>query len=446
MKEIWTVTKLNLNIKNILESNFSFVWVEGEISNLRRPQSGHAYFTLKDENSQIRAVVFRSPFGSKSLASGFDLEEGMSIICRARLSVYQPRGEYQLIIDAVEPKGVGALQKAFEQLKARLHQEGLFDEKYKKNIPFLPRRIGVVTSPTGAVIRDILSITYRRFPSVHILVCPVRVQGSEAPAEICRAIDAMNSRSDVDVIILARGGGSLEDLAPFNDEGVARKIFASRLPIISAIGHETDFTIADFVADLRTPTPSAAAEMVVPIRQELSAAVDSSVLRLIRHHRRQMETLMERVLMLEERLRSPIDKIQGLRLLLDDRLERLRRHILKRRDDLRQCLTGMDLQIRHGSPVFRIRTDRSAIDRYRKDLINNLNYMIGRFKSRRDANQARLETLSPLGVLKRGYSIARTLPDGAIVCSVDALAVGGEVAVMVSSGSFQAQVTAINRE
>jgi exodeoxyribonuclease VII large subunit len=446
MKEIWTVTRLNLNIKNILESNFSFVWVEGEISNLRRPQSGHAYFTLKDENSQIRAVVFRTPFGTRGNSIGFDFEEGMSIICRARISVYQPRGEYQLIIDAVEPKGIGALQKAFEQLKARLQNEGLFDEKHKKPIPFLPRRIGVITSPTGAVIRDILSITYRRFPSVAILISPVRVQGSEAPAEIIRAIENMNEREDVDVIILARGGGSLEDLAPFNDEGVARKIYSSRLPIVSAVGHETDFTIADFVADLRTPTPSAAAEMVVPVRQELLAEVASYGSRVMEYHRRLRERMMEKVLMLEERLRNPVDRIHNLSLFVAERLERLRRAMLKRQDDLRYIITSLSMQVRHGSPLFGIKTDKSMIEMHQKDLINALRKMIDRLKKRLDADGAMLETLSPLGVLKRGYSITKTLPEGSIVRTVETLAVGGDVAVTVSSGSFQARVMKIDRE
>jgi exodeoxyribonuclease VII large subunit len=262
MKEILSVSVLNDRIKALLEEGFALVWVEGEVSNLRRPASGHVYFTLKDAKSQIRTVMFRTPFGrAGSRTSGFELEDGMSIVCRARLTVYPPRGEYQIIIDTVEPKGLGALQKAFEQLKARLEAEGLFDQSRKKPLPFLPAGIGVVTSPTGAVIRDILTVTRRRFPSVNILIAPVRVQGTEASAEIIQALDDLQIVQGVDVIILARGGGSLEDLAPFNIEGVARAIARSRIPIISAIGHETDFTIADFTADLRAATPSAAAEL-----------------------------------------------------------------------------------------------------------------------------------------------------------------------------------------
>jgi exodeoxyribonuclease VII large subunit len=277
MKDIWTVSELNDRIKGLLEESFELLWIEGEVSNLRRPASGHVYFTLKDEKSQIRAVLFRSPYGPRSAAwsprTRFDLEEGMQIVCRARLSVYTARGEYQLVAEAVEPKGIGALQKAFEQLKQRLQAEGLFEPLRKKPIPFLPRKIGVITSPTGAVIRDILTVTRRRFSGVPILIAPVRVQGAEAPPEIVQAIKDMQSATEVDVIILARGGGSLEDLAPFNDEGVARAIFSSRIPVISAVGHETDFTIADFVADLRAPTPSAAAELVLPLKRDLIASL-----------------------------------------------------------------------------------------------------------------------------------------------------------------------------
>ena len=269
MKEILTVSQLNNNIKFLFEETFDFLLVEGEVSNLRRPQSGHVYFTLKDDQSQIKAVFFRQ-FGAYKRRTNFELEEGLSVLCRARLNVYLPRGEYQLVVESVEPLGVGALQKAFEQLKAKLLAEGLFDERYKKSIPFLPKKIGVVTSPTGAVIKDILNITKRRFPMADILIAPVRVQGDEAAAEIIQALRNLQSYGDIDVIVIARGGGSLEDIAPFNDEALAREIFRSSIPVVSAVGHETDFTICDFVADLRAPTPSAAAELIVPEWTELT--------------------------------------------------------------------------------------------------------------------------------------------------------------------------------
>ncbi|MCX5836754.1 MAG: exodeoxyribonuclease VII large subunit, partial [Deltaproteobacteria bacterium] len=323
MKEIFTVTALNENIKRLLEASFDTLWVEGEISNLRKPASGHVYFTLKDEKSQIRAVSFRNPNMQRSLSwsrpSRFELEEGMSVICCARVSVYHQRGEYQLIVEAIEPKGVGALQMAFEQLKSRLQAEGLFDPARKKPIPFLPRKIGVITSLTGAVIMDILNITARRFPSVDILIAPVRVQGPEAPAEIINAISDMQKAGDIDVVILARGGGSLEDLAPFNDEGVARAIYRSRIPVVSAVGHEIDFTIADFVADLRAPTPSAAAELVVPVKRDLAASLEKLHMGMVNHQRRMMERLNERMALLDTRLKDPRKRIDDFRLLVDDR-------------------------------------------------------------------------------------------------------------------------------
>ena len=315
MKKILTVSELTRSIQFLLESSFDLIWIEGEISNLRRPGSGHVYFTLKDDKSQVRAVVFRQTLRGVK----FSLEDGMHIICRGGLNVYEQRGEYQLIVDAVEPKGIGALQIAFEQLKARLQEEGLFDPARKRPIPFLAARIGVVTSPSGAVIRDILNISKRRFPCVHILIAPVRVQGAEAAGEIVEAIENLNGVSDVEAIILARGGGSLEDLAPFNDERVARAIFNSRLPVISAVGHEVDFTIADFVADLRAPTPSAAAELVIPLRRELNESVSDLRLRMLACCRRLADDSRYRIDSLRARLRHPSRQIADARMGLDGR-------------------------------------------------------------------------------------------------------------------------------
>lgn len=267
--KIYTVSELTRQVRGILEGNFGEVWVAGEISNFRSPGSGHFYFTLKDEAAQLLAVMFRG--ANAKLA--FKPEDGLKVVCHGRLSVYEARGQYQIIVDACEPKGIGALQLAFEQLKKKLQAEGLFDPRRKKRLPFLPQKIGVVTSPTGAAIRDILNILGRRFPDIGVLLVPVRVQGDGAAGEIAEAIQALNARDDIDVMIVGRGGGSLEDLWAFNEEAVARAIFASRIPVISAVGHEIDFTIADFVADVRAPTPSAAAELVVPRKEDLGAQV-----------------------------------------------------------------------------------------------------------------------------------------------------------------------------
>jgi exodeoxyribonuclease VII large subunit len=262
---ILTVSELTQEIKEILETRFPDIWVEGEISNLRIPPSGHIYLTLKDDFSQIRAVFFKM----KARTLRFVLEDGLHVICHGRVSLYEKRGEYQLILEEVEPKGIGALQLAFLQLKDRLEKEGLFDLARKKPIPMVPQTIGIVTSPTGAVISDMLHIIHRRFENVHILLNPVRVQGEGASLEIAKAIEDLNKWMNVDVIIVGRGGGSLEDLWPFNEEIVARAIYHSKIPIISAVGHETDYTISDFVADLRAPTPSAAAELVVRDKREI---------------------------------------------------------------------------------------------------------------------------------------------------------------------------------
>ncbi|MBW2544458.1 MAG: exodeoxyribonuclease VII large subunit [Deltaproteobacteria bacterium] len=395
MKNVFTVTELTGAIKNFLESGFDIIWVTGEISNLRRPASGHVYFTLKDEGGQIRVVAFRSAAGRM----GFDLEDGMKIVCRGRLNVYPARGEYQLIIDAAEPKGLGALQMAFEQLKERLEKEGLFDPSHKRDIPFLPGKIGIVTSPSGAAVRDILNITGRRFPSIDIIIAPAAVQGVEAPMEICDAISDLNSIG-TDVIIVTRGGGSLEDLFCFNDERVARAIHSSKAPVISAVGHEIDFTIADFVADLRAPTPSAAAELVVPDRKDLIERIRRLKSQLINARGVSLRELENRLDFVVKGLRDPRGRISDLRMGLDDWYARLE-----------------------------TRT-RACIDTLRGILQRDMSI---------------LDSLSPLSVLKRGFGIVR-LSDGTIVKDVAMLAVDGSVDVRVSSGSFKARVTRILKE
>ncbi len=448
MKDILTVSSLNEQIKDLLEENFAFLWVEGEISNLNRPASGHRYFTLKDKKSQIRAVIFRilpgQGYPPQDRTQQFALEEGMSIVCRARISVYQPRGEYQLIVDTVVPKGAGALQKAFEQLKARLEAEGLFDPRHKKPIPFLPGRIGVITSPTGAVIRDILNVTKRRCPSVNILVAPVRVQGTEAPREIIRAIGDLHAIGNVDVIILARGGGSLEDLAPFNDEGVAREMYRSQVPIISAVGHETDFTIADFVADLRAPTPSAAAELAVPSKRDLAAALQTMKMRMMNHHVRLINRLRENVCLARERLRDPGKKISDLRIAVDDRLGLLQSSFGNQMEMRKHRFLGRRNSLRHLNPLSLIRHNRLVTENAGKTLgaaaLNGIRHR----KERMASDMAMLNTLSPLAVLKRGYSIARTFPGEIIIRDTSLLFAGSSVDIRIASGGFRATVTDID--
>ena len=363
---ILTVTQLSHQIKNLLEGTFPEVWVEGEISNLTVPQSGHVYFTIKDEHSQIKAVLFKS--SQRHLK--FTLQHGMQVICRGRVSVYEPRGEYQVIVEYVEPKGVGALQRAYEELKAKLEKEGLFSRDRKKPLPFLPQRIGIVTSPTGAAIRDILRVIKRRHPRMAILIYPVPVQGPDSTPAIVDAIEYFNKEKNVDVMIVGRGGGSLEDLWTFNEEAVARAIHASRIPVISAVGHETDYTIADFVADLRAPTPSAAAEMVVESEEHLQEFIRSLSSRLVMSVRQGLERRRDMVR-------------HAIRLLADPR-KRLEQYSQRIDEMLGRLVTGL----RH-----HVRRDRA--------LLTSLT--------------GALDHLNPLAILARGYSVTRTLPAGTIV-------------------------------
>jgi exodeoxyribonuclease VII large subunit len=442
MDNVFTVSELTTRIKALLERSFGFVWVTGEISNLRRPGSGHVYLTLKDGQSQVRAVMFRQ----SAQNAGFDLDDGMSVICRGRVSVYQPRGEYQLMIDTVEPKGIGALQLAFEQMKTRLEQEGLFDPSHKKQIPFLPRRIGIVTSPTGAAIRDILNVTARRFPSVPIRIAPVRVQGTEAPPEICDAITRFNAMNDVDVILVTRGGGSLEDLFCFNDERVARAIYASEIPVISAVGHEIDFTIADFVADLRAPTPSAAAELAVPMRKELVESVQSLHARLVSSNRIMRQRSRERVKSDIQRLPDPRRWIEDLRLKVDDVSDTLAGNLRRAFDVRRRRCESLGDMLKLMSPRTRIEGNRAIVENLVRTVTAGINTITTACRQRLHRDMAMLDMLSPLSVLDRGYAIVTKMPDQTIVKDAGAMDAGDDVRIRVSSGSFSAQVTEVFRE
>ncbi len=442
MQEVWTVSELNEHIKDLLESSFPFLWVEGEVSNLRRPASGHTYLTLKDERSQIRAVLFRM-----APKLPFVLEDGMQIACRARLTAYPPRGEYQLIIERVEPRGLGALQRAFEQLKNRLEAEGLFDARHKKALPLLPRGIGIVTSPTGAVIRDILQVTGRRFPSVPIVISPVRVQGPEAAPEIVRALEELNGENalrcpppEIEVIIIARGGGSLEDLYPFNTEEVARAVFRSRLPVVSAVGHETDFTITDFVADLRAPTPSAAAEMVVPSREYLRQQLVEAGARLRNSRRRLTVSWRERLDNAAGRLKSPARILSDYRLLVDDRRERLEASLARRLEMRQREVTHLQARLDRVHPGGMTAKYRLVLAQRRDRFAAGIGDLIRRQRAVIDRQGVSLQALNPLGVLQRGYSITRRLPDGLIVKRAADLAAGDRIAVQVAAGNINARV------
>ncbi len=445
MNDILTVSQLNNNIKFLLEERFDFVLVEGEVSNLRRPQSGHIYFTLKDDKSQIKAVFFHK-FGTYQRRTDFELEEGLNVLCRARLNVYLPRGEYQLVVESVEPLGVGALQKAFEQLKAKLFAEGLFEERHKKAIPFLPEKIGVVTSPTGAVIRDILNITKRRFPMADILIAPVRVQGNDAAPDIIQALRNLQSYGAVDVIVIARGGGSLEDIAPFNDEALAREIFRSSIPVVSAVGHETDFTICDFVADMRAPTPSAAAELIVPEAMELIAKINILKQRMIAGYYRCQKDRRNKIAGLQERLKDPRRFLINLKINLDDLKERLRSSFYHEKQNLNNELQQLQLRLLHQNPARKISERKILLKNIQKDLFNNLSGRLAALKERLRKNSAVLESLSPLGVLQRGYSITRSMESGMIIRQAADLSIGEDVNIQLARGNFNAKIEKISQE
>jgi exodeoxyribonuclease VII large subunit len=436
-KKIFSVSELSQGIKNLLEREYADVWVTGEVSNFRAAASGHLYFTLKDATAQLRAVCFRN----QARYLKFKPQDGISVIARGRLSVYEARGEYQLYVEYLEPAGLGALQLAFEQLKQKLAAEGLFDIARKRPLPLLPRAIGVVTSPTGAVIRDILRILRRRFRNMNVLIYPVKVQGEGAAGEIVEGVEHFNREQNVDVVIVARGGGSLEDLWAFNEEVVARAIAASGIPVISAVGHETDFTIADFVADLRAPTPSAAAELVVHRKQDHLAELENRARRMTQIVRLQLSQARQRLTELRmhhafqtlatrlaERAQRVDDAIAALERSMRSRLNRARQEWLRAsagvvRYDFRRLL-GLK---------------RAALD----DRLGRFDAVLRRFLTERQNRLAHVEAIlkerSPLTILQRGYSITR---DAArkIVRDAEAVVLGSDISVRLARGELAATI------
>lgn len=440
--DILTVSELTQKIRLQLESSFDSIWVEGEISNLRSPSSGHLYFTLKDENSQIKTVVFRSHIRFLR----FEIKDGIKVISRGRVSVYEPRGDYQLIIDYIEPKGVGALHLAYEQLKERLRSEGLFDDSHKKPLPLLPGKIGLITSPSGAAVQDMINIILRRFPNTGILVFPVRVQGEGASSEIAHAIEYLNKISGVDVMIVGRGGGSLEDLWAFNEEIVARAIYHSDIPVISAVGHEIDFTISDFVADLRAPTPSAAAELVVSNKSELVSSLKHWMGRLENLVYQFLESNRNKLDFLKKRLLDPRRRIDDFRLRVDDIFNRLSVYtfnLLRRKAE--QFERKKDALISR-SPKGRIGELRSLVSQLNKEIGVHIKHYLGNQRHRFERSLEGLDRLSPLNVLRRGYSIARALPNYNILKDVKGLKVGDRINVKLHQGEIIGQIKELIEE
>ena len=392
-QKIYSVSELTRGISLLLEDSFKNVWVEGEVSNFILHTSGHCYLSLKDSDSVIACVIFKHSAAKLK----FRIENGMNVICAGRIGVYGKRGQYQLYIDKAEPKGIGALQIAFTQLKEKLYKEGLFDASSKKPIPRFPKTVGIVTSPTGAVIRDIINIINRRFENMHIVIFPAKVQGKGASDEIIDGIESFNRLKNVDVIILARGGGSLEDLWAFNEEPVARAIYNSAIPIVSAVGHEIDYTISDFVSDLRAPTPSAAAELVVCKKIDIVSEIDS-------YRSRLKQALGNRVGIMERHL-------EGI----------MKRYAFKQ-------------------PLFLIEQYQQSLDEGIKSLSQALNFFVVKKTQTVETAQARLKALSPVAILERGYSITMTMPDSKIMKDSAKAETGAQIKTRLAKGELISRI------
>ncbi len=441
-RHVWPVKELVAQVRELVEQEYSDVWVEGEISNFRPAPSGHIYFTLKDAEAQLPVVLFRR----QALLLRFRPEDGLHVLVRGKVSVYEQRGQMQLVAETMEPVGAGSLQLAFEQLKERLKSEGLFDAARKRPLPGFPRTVGIVTSPTGAVIRDFISIVGRRHSGLNVLLFPVSVQGDSAAAEIEAALVELNASGLVDVIVLARGGGSLEDLAAFNSERVARAIAASRLPVISAVGHETDFTIADFAADLRAPTPSAAAELITEAQHRIADRVDSQTTRLERATRFQ---LLQAKAQLD---RLPVERAEGrvtallhrLDQHLDDLAFRLEIGIAGHLRRNQREVTELAAAVLYHDPRRRLGLTRERLAACRTRLDRSLEGALRSSVTRLQSLDAQLRTLSPLAVLDRGYALVQGA-DGVLVRSIAQIAQGDSLTTRLSDGTFTSQVESVTK-
>jgi exodeoxyribonuclease VII large subunit len=436
-RQILTVSELTARIRDLLTKNFTDILVQGEISNCREAQSGHIYFTLKDDRAQVRCVFFKQ----QRRGIKFRPEDGLQVTVRGSISVYEQRGEYQIYVEALDPIGLGALQLAFEQLKKRLEAEGLFDPARKKSLPILPSRIGLITSPRGAAVRDVVRILTRRFPNVHLTVFPVRVQGEGAAEEIVKALKFFNAKKMADVLILARGGGSMEDLWAFNEEPVARAIAASEIPVISGVGHETDFTIADFVADVRASTPSAAAELVVETRREFDkriADLRDTISGLIRYR---LLELSRRVHELSARrgFRRPLDLLRQQRQRADEMTSRLAAGLRARLEQSRKRFTAAHLRFASFDFRVKIAAFRLRLEKRSAELGLRIERLVRAKRERLARLALQLEERSPLRVLERGYAIA-TDASGNVLRSADQVQLGDSVAIQLHRGRLTTEV------
>lgn len=423
-RKIYTVSEITREIKNILEAQFPSIWVEGEISNFTRAHSGHLYFNLKDEDSQLNAVMWRS----NASKIPFKAEDGLQVVCCGRINVYAPRGQYQLQVERMEPKGKGSLQLAFEQLKEKLGKEGLFSQEKKKKIPLFPHKIGIVTSPRGAAVVDILQTLERRFARLHILIYPARVQGEGAAEEIAAGLDYFNSLSDIDVIVVGRGGGSIEDLWAFNEEKVARAIYRSRIPVISAVGHEIDFTISDFVADLRASTPSGAAEILIEKEQSFIERIENLENRMSQHFRYFVQERKHQVAHLIQHQAFQNFKMKLL-------------HLSQKVDELE--LSAID-SLRKQQRI--LAENRSRARLLEEQIGRVFIQKVESWKGSWENLAAQLHTLSPLNILKKGYTLCWKEDGETPVLDIDSVDPGQMMKVTFDRGEFRCQVDAVDRD
>ncbi|UUE37547.1 exodeoxyribonuclease VII large subunit [Pectobacterium aroidearum] len=437
---IFTVSRLNQTVRQLLEMEMGQIWLSGEISNLSQPSSGHWYFTLKDERAQVRCAMFRT----SNRRVTFRPQNGQQVLIRATITLYEPRGDYQLLAESMQPAGDGLLQQQFEQLKQKLAAEGLFDQQFKQVLPSPAKQVGVITSASGAALHDILQVLQRRDPSLPVIVYPTSVQGADAPLQIVRAIELANQREECDVLIVGRGGGSLEDLWSFNDERVARAIFASRIPIVSAVGHETDVTIADFVGDLRAPTPSAAAELVSRNQLELLRQIQSQRQRLemamdyyLAQRNREFTRLHHRLQQQHPQLRLARQQAQlvKLRQRLDDAMQQQLRQTLRRSERLQQRLMQQQ-------PQTRIHRAQQRLQQLSYQMQSAVERQLNQNKQKLGIACSRLEGVSPLATLARGYNVT-TAPDGKVLKNVTQITPGETLKTRLQDGWVESQVTTL---
>jgi exodeoxyribonuclease VII large subunit len=437
LDDIYSVSQLNSEVRALIEENFASVWVQGEISNLARPASGHIYFSLKDESAQVRCAMFR--MNNRLLK--FKPQDGMQVLVRASVSLYETRGDYQLIVDYMEESGYGLLQRKFEELKATLAEQGLFSVEHKKEIPAFPSRIGIITSPSGAAVRDVLSVLKRRFPAIPVMVYPIPVQGEDAPPQIVRMIRKASQRRDCDVLILTRGGGSLEDLWAFNDERVAHAIFDCEIPIVCGVGHEVDVTIADFVADVRAPTPSAAAELISPNRDEWLLRIKRMENQLLNVQKQKLSHAQQKLGWLAKRIQHPQQSIRRIAQRLDELEQRLT-HLHKIHQHTRtSCLTALTHRLQQISPVQRLQKLSFTRQTLEQRLQAAIHTQLVTSKHQLVTLSRALEAISPLATLGRGYAIVRRRDDGSIVRDAKLLKIGEELSTQLQYGRVHSTVT-----